>query len=75
MIQELRLHETFGEIECSPNNGFFHGKWLSSLTVAMWREDIQNGLLFKFELYDDRNYPDWWLDGVLKNLTPQWSSR
>jgi hypothetical protein len=67
-IQELRQHETFGEIECKHTNGFYHGKWLSSLTVSMWREDINKKYLFKWELYDNPDFPDWWLDSVLKGL-------
>lgn len=38
------------------------------ITIAMWREDIQQGLLTKFELYEDPNLPDWWLDRVLKYM-------
>jgi hypothetical protein len=67
-LQELRQHETFGEIDCSLNNGYYHGKWLSSITVDMWKEGLRERTLFKCELYDDLNYPDWWLDKVLKKI-------
>ncbi len=34
----------------------------------MWREDLRRGLLFKYELYEDPNFPHWWLDSVLKGV-------
>jgi len=67
-LLELRQHETFGDIRCKPTNGFYHGKWLSTLTIEMWKDDIRNRLLFIWELYEDSNYPDWWLDSVLKGV-------
>lgn len=39
-----------------------------SITVTMWKEDIQSGLLSKYELYDEGRFPHWWLDNVLKQI-------
>lgn len=36
----------------------------------MWREDLENGTIFKWELYTDGRFPVWWLDSVLNNFTP-----
>ncbi|RWZ87216.1 MAG: hypothetical protein EO766_11855 [Hydrotalea sp. AMD] len=65
MMVELFYSESYGE-EVSPNNGFYVGKRYLNLNVAMWKEDIQKGLLFKHELYED-HYPHWWLDKILRN--------
>jgi hypothetical protein len=32
----------------------------------MWKEDIESGLLFKKELYEDEKFPHWWLDSIFK---------
>jgi len=62
---ELYNAETYGSCDCKPNNGFYVGKKWLNVTVTMWKEDIEKGLLFKFELYDDPKFPDWWLNKVL----------
>lgn len=49
-------------------NGFILGKQWMGVTVDMWKEDLRKGLLFRHELYEDPNYPHWWLDQV---LTPE----
>lgn len=41
-------------------NGFALGKKWMEVTLAMWREDIPDGLLFVRELLDD-GYPEWFL--------------
>ena len=48
-------------------NGYANGKHWLNVTVAMWLEDIVNGLLFIDELYD-AYAPEyhWWLDSILK---------
>ena len=51
-----------------PFNGFVVGKKGMDLTVAMWREDIPRGLLYKSELTD--LYPKWWLDKVIGDVMP-----
>lgn len=67
--EEMRLEmynsESHG-IRPSDNNGYYHGKKWLNVTVAMWKEDIEKGLLFKRELYQDGKYPEWWLDNVLR---------
>jgi hypothetical protein len=65
-LLQLYNHESYGS-EISPENGFAHGKKWLNLNVAMWMEDIPKGLLFLDELYEDPNYPHWWLDSVFKN--------
>lgn len=64
---ELYNHESYGTA-VSPNNGFLIGKKWLNVTVAMWKEDLEQKLLFKSELYADPNFPHWWLDSVLKNF-------
>lgn len=65
---ELFLSESYGDVTCKSNNGFYVGKKQLNLTVSMWKEDLDKGLLFKSELYADPNLPDHWLDKVLKKL-------
>jgi hypothetical protein len=36
------------------------------VTVSMWKEDLQTGMLFRSELYTDPAFPHWWLDRVLR---------
>lgn len=64
---ELYNHESYGT-EISSTNGFLVGKKWLNVTVAMWKEDIRDRQLWKSELYEDENLPDWWLDSVLKNF-------
>ena len=71
--QEMYDYETFGKgtlkntIFGVPTNGYFIGKKFMNITLAMWQEDIEDGLLAKFELYEDGKYPHSWLNEVLKN--------
>lgn len=51
----------------SPNNGFAKGKQMLNLQVTAWKEMLREGTLAKFELYEDPNYPHWWLDSILKD--------
>lgn len=67
MMLELFYSESFGDI-ISPMNGFYQGKRLLNVTIAMWKEDIERGLLQKCELYNDELFPHWWLNKVLKNI-------
>jgi hypothetical protein len=64
-LLELYNYESYGG-KISPSNGFAVGKKWLNLNVSMWKEDIEKGLLFKRELYDDPKFPHWWLDGVFK---------
>lgn len=61
----LYNHESYGT-DLSPNNGFAVGKQYLNLQVTMWREDLRRGWLAKHELYEDENYPHWWLDSALR---------
>lgn len=45
-------------------NGYAVGKHWMDATIAMWREDIDSGLLNRQELYDDPNIPNWFLDKI-----------
>ena len=67
MMIEMYNSETHGT-KVSPNNGFLLGKQWLNVQVEMWKEDIQKGLLFKRELYDDGRYPKWWLDSIFKRM-------
>jgi hypothetical protein len=46
-------------------NGYQLGKHWMDVTVAMWKDDLAKGLLFRQELYSEPCYPHWWLDLVL----------
>jgi len=63
---ELFISESYGDVKCEPNNGYYIGKQYLNVSVAMWKEDIPKGLLFIKELYQDPDLPDWWLDKVFK---------
>lgn len=66
-IVELYNQESYGT-GVSPLNGYALGKKIMDITIAMWREDIGRGHLSKYELYKCGEYPEWWLDSVLKNI-------
>lgn len=61
---ELYKSESYGT-PVSELNGYYIGKRWLSVTVAMWKEDIEQKLLFKHELYEDGRFPKWWLDSVM----------
>jgi hypothetical protein len=65
-LLSLYNYESYGT-ELSPKNGFLLGKQRLNLQVTAWQEMLREGTLAKFELYEDENYPHWWLDAVLKN--------
>lgn len=62
---EMYHNETHGD-NVSPTNGYYVGKKWLNVTVKMWKEDIKKGLLFKKELYDNQQYPEWWLNNILR---------
>jgi len=64
-MMEMFVYETFGEGRPNNTNGYFLGKKWMDVSVEMWKEDIEQRLLTKFELYDDPEIPNWWLDKVL----------
>lgn len=66
-ILELFISESYGG-KTSPKNGFAIGKKYLSVTVDMWRQDLLDGILFKYELYEDGRFPHWWLDSIFKSL-------
>jgi len=68
---ELYNSETYGS-SVRELNGYYIGKRWLSVTVAMWKEDIEQRLLTKHELYLDGKFPEWWLDSVLKGMMPGW---
>lgn len=50
-LEECFLWESNGKQLTSPqSNGFAVGKGWMDVNIAMWKEDIQNGLLFQWEL-------------------------
>lgn len=65
MLIELFNVESFGG-RTSPKNGYAVGKQWLNVHVKMWKEDIDNGTLFKIELYEDEKFPHWWLDSIFK---------
>lgn len=64
MLLEMFHSETHGDT-VSENNGYSVGKRYMDVTISMWKEDMEKGLLFRQELYDDPKFPHWWLDKVL----------
>lgn len=65
----MYLFESFGEDTVNKiTNAFFIGKQWMDLTLKMWVEDIEQGYLFKFELYKDPKYPSWFLDRVIGDI-------
>jgi hypothetical protein len=63
---ELFNHESLG-FPISPNNGYALGKKWLNVQVTMWFEDIEKGLFWSSELYEDPKYPHWWLDSIFKS--------
>jgi hypothetical protein len=58
-----------GIFSSSSRNGYARGKKVMDLTVAMWQEDLREGLLTKNELRLD--WPQellWWLDETLSGM-------
>ncbi len=64
--EDMYRYETYGEGFVDERNGYFLGKKILNLQVTSWKEDMRNGLLYFFELYEDKKYPHWWLNSVLK---------
>lgn len=48
--------ETYGIKHDLKNNGFAFGKKSMNITIAAWKQDLQDGLITKFELME--NYPE-----------------
>lgn len=64
MIVELYNSESYG-IPVSEKNGFYLGKKWMDVQIKMWKEDLQVGIISKYELYQDETFPRWWLEKVL----------
>lgn len=64
-LLELYNNESYGG-PIKQTNGFMHGKKWLNLNVSMWKEDIERGNLFVWELYGDPKFPHWWLDRIFK---------
>lgn len=67
MMIELYNQESYGG-SISNKNGFALGKKWLSVNIAMWKDDIKSGHLFRCELYEDPKFPNWWLDSIFKNF-------
>jgi len=63
---EIYISESYGDTECKDNNGYYVGKKWCNVVIKMWKEDIESGILFKCELYNDPEIPDWFIDKVFK---------
>ena len=63
MLFEMYMNESYGD-PCTSRNGYYHGKKWMDVTVAAWKEDIERGILFVHELYEDPSFPNWWLDKI-----------
>jgi hypothetical protein len=68
MLLEQFHNETYGDI-VSTTNGYSVGKKWLNVTVEMWKQDIEEGLLFKWEIEED--FPEWWTRSVLRDLHPR----
>lgn len=64
---DLYNHESYGT-QLKQDNGFASGKKWMTVAVDMWKEDIALGNLWLFELYEDPDLPDWWLDSVFRSF-------
>ena len=61
---DLYVYESTGQGVVKPDNGYANGKKWMDVAVAQWKEDLWR-TLWPWELYDDPDLPDWWLDKVL----------
>ena len=64
-LLDLYNQESYGGT-VSQNNGYAHGKKWLNLHVTDRKQDINDGILYKFELYEDPLFPHWWLDNIFK---------
>lgn len=64
-LLEMFNSESYGT-KVNPKNGYLVGKQWLNVTVTCWKEDIALGSLFVRELYEDGNFPEWWLDGIFR---------
>lgn len=64
---EMFTFESTGKGSVGELNGFALCKKRLDITLAMWKEDIVNGLLTKYELIQD-GYPESWISRVLAGV-------
>lgn len=68
-MMEMFKYESMGIGYPDHLNGYYVGKRWLNVYVDMWKEDIRDGLLYKFELYESGRYPEWWLDSILGEVS------
>lgn len=74
--EDMYNYETFGIGYVNERNGYFLGKKILNLQITSWKEDMQSGTLYFWELYEDNKYPHWWLNSVLKGINQQlWKNK
>lgn len=63
-LREMYLHDSLGTVkfDTATKNGFYWGKYRMSITIAMWKKDIADGLLLVRELHG--KYPQWFLKNI-----------
>lgn len=78
--ENMYSFETFGKPRIKYNelqangkyNAYAIGKHWMDVTIAMWKEDIINGNLKKFELLDDPEIPEFVKSIVVKLPIEKW---
>jgi len=64
-LEEMFKHDSYGTVEidiANTNNWYFIGKFWMSVTINMWKEDVEEGLLTKEELLKD--FPEWFIKKI-----------
>lgn len=56
--------ESFGTPVDERKNGYYIGKQWLGVTTNGWKDDLEKGYLFLYELYEDPRLPDWYLDQI-----------
>ena len=66
--EDMYLFESKGTpLPAGIENGYALGKKWMDVTIAMWREDLKSGILFRHELLDNSQgdgYPEWFLTKI-----------
>lgn len=69
--EEMFVAETYGGPQPSPAaNRYAAGKRNLDATISMWKEDSASGILFRFELLEDKTFfgIKEWLNKVVQRL-------
>lgn len=61
-LVDMYNSESYGAPLDEKKNGFYIGKQYLGVTTNGWKDDLEKGYLFLFELYEDPRIPDWYLD-------------